>query len=55
MNPVLIIIGLILIVFLWALLAFIFKPLGNIISKIFGDAIDIMKNKEEEEKKDEDL
>ena len=36
------------IIILWFLLAFVFKPVGRFTSKLFGDAIDIMKGKEAE-------
>ncbi len=54
MNPVFIALVILLAVVIWFLLAFAFKPIGKICSKIAEDAFDQMSDKnEEEEKKDE--
>ena len=54
MNPVFIVLVILAAVILWFLLAFAFKPIGKLCSRIAQDAFDQMSNKnEEEEKKDE--
>ena len=35
------------IVLLWFLLSWLYKPLGKLVNKIFGDAVDIIKEEEE--------
>ncbi len=38
------------IVLFFFLLSFIYEPLGKLVKKIFGDAIDIMKNNDSDDK-----
>lgn len=51
MNPILIFLGFLAILWFWALLSFLYKPLGFIIYKIIDDVItqmtDLNKNKDE--------
>ena len=62
MNIVFWIVTILLMVILWFLLAFIFKPVGKFISRIVSDTFDIINNKDEnsndekemEEKNDEE-
>jgi F0F1-type ATP synthase membrane subunit b/b' len=42
MNPAFVILALIVLVLLWFLLAFAFKPIGKAISTIVKDALDAM-------------
>lgn len=49
MNPVLLILIVLALIALWFLLAFLFKPLGSLIYKIFKDAMDEI-NEEDKEK-----
>lgn len=54
MNPVFIVLVLLATVILWFFLAFAFKPIGKLCSKIVEDAFDQMNDKnEEKEQKDE--
>ena len=54
MNPVFILLVIIGVILLWFLLAFAFRPIGNLFYKLGKDAVDQMNDKDEEkEKKDE--
>lgn len=50
MNPVFILLVVCALVVLWFLLAFLFKPIGWLVKRIFKDAVDEMKDEEEGEK-----
>lgn len=52
MNPVFIFLVAVGAGVLWFLLSFLFRPLGNLVFKIWRDAVDEIK-KEDEEKEDE--
>lgn len=50
MNPLFVFLVLLVTILLWFLLAFLFKPIGKIISRLVGDvkkAMEIDNNKEE--------
>lgn len=50
MNPLFIFLVLLATILLWFLLAFLFKPIGNVISRLIsdvGEAMEIDSNKEE--------
>lgn len=54
MNPVFWLLVILAVIALWLLLSILFQPLGKYISKIFNDTVDIINDKEDEEKeKDE--
>ena len=56
MNPALLIIVLIVLVALWFLLSFLFRPMGKFAYRIYKDAVDEINKKEEksqEEKENE--
>lgn len=52
MNPVLIILVILGAVALWFLSSFLFRPLGDLIAKIWQDAVDEINKNEDEEKED---
>ena len=52
MNPAFILIVLIVLVALWFLLSFAFKPLGKLLHSIWKDAIDAMNVEDEKENKE---
>lgn len=52
MNPALIFLVLIAAVVIWFLLSFVFYPLGQLIYRIYKDAVDEI-NRKDEDKKDE--
>lgn len=52
MNPIFVFLVLLATILLWFLLAFLFKPVGKIVSRLVGDvkeAMEIDSNKEEKE------
>lgn len=51
MNQIMLLIVVLIAVAIWFLLAFIYKPLGRIIFRIWNDAISEIKNNEEKENK----
>lgn len=54
MNPIFWLLVILATIALWLLLSILFQPLGKYISKIFNDTVDIINDKEDEEKeKDE--
>ena len=53
MNPAFILIVLIVLVALWFLLSFAFRPLGKLLHSIWKDAMDAMDNEDEKEKSSE--
>lgn len=54
MNPIFWLLVILAAIALWLLLSILFQPLGKYISKIFNDTVDIINDKEDEEKeKDE--
>lgn len=54
MNPVFILLVIIGVVLLWFLLAFAFKPIGNLFYRLGKDAVDQMSDKKDEEKEKKD-
>lgn len=50
MNPVFWLLVILAAIALWLLLSILFQPLGKYISKIFNDTVDIINDKEDEEK-----
>lgn len=53
MNPAFILIVLIVLVALWFLLSFAFRPLGKFLHSIWKDAMDAMSNEDEKENKED--
>lgn len=49
MNPVFVMLVFTAAILLWFLLVFIFKPLGNILVKLWKDAVETINEKDEEE------
>lgn len=50
MNPVFWLLVIIAAIALWFLSSILFRPLGKYVSKIFNDTVDIINDKEDEEK-----
>ncbi len=49
MNPIMLLIVILIAVAIWFLLAFMYKPLGKIVYRIWNDAVNEIKNNEEKE------
>lgn len=54
MNPALLILIILLLIAIWFLASFLYKPLGKLIHSIWKDAIDTMNENDEENKKREE-
>lgn len=53
MNPVFIVLVIVIAVLLWFLLAFLYKPLGKLLHRIWKDSMDEINKEDEEVKKNE--
>ena len=51
MNPIMLLIVILIAVAIWFLLAFMYKPLGKIVYRIWNDVVNEIKNNEEKESK----
>ena len=54
MNPALLIIVLIVLVALWFLLSFLFRPMGKFTYRIYKDAVDEINKKEEKSQEEKE-
>lgn len=52
MNPVFVILVILGAIALWFLLSFLFRPIGDLFSKIWEDAMNEINKNEDEEKED---
>ena len=52
MNPALLILVILVLIILWFLLSFLYKPLGKLVHSIWKDAVDIINENDEENKEE---